>query len=75
MAFKVKYKFTDDKKYYTCDLTVEQFKNFKELPMIDTCEILKNTKEYKEYQEKMQRAINLAVKNNSTHILRLSENV
>ena len=44
MAFKVKYKFTDDKKFYTCDLTVEQFKNFKELPMIDTCEILKNTK-------------------------------
>lgn len=74
MAFKVKYKFADEEKYNTCVLTADQFKNFRVLPMIDTCKILKNTREYKEYQEKMQMAINLAVKNNSTHILKLSEN-
>ena len=75
MPFKIKYKFTGDEKYYTCVLSVEQYKNFRELPMVEKCEILKNTKEYKKYEEEMQRALNLAVKNNTTHILKLSENV
>ncbi|QLH06308.1 hypothetical protein [Nitrosopumilus ureiphilus] len=74
MAFKVKYRFVDEEKYHTCVLTLEQFKNFRELPVVEECEIVKNTKEYKDYQEKMQKAINLAVKNNTTHILKLSEN-
>ena len=74
VAFKIRFKFRGDEKYHTCVLTLEQFKNFRELPMVESCEVLKNTKEYKEYQEKMQRAINLATKNNTTHILELSEN-
>ena len=68
------YKFKEEKKLYTCYVTHEQFKNFMNLEIIEKCDVIKeNKKEYQEYKEEMQKAINSAVKNNTTHIRKLSE--
>ena len=74
LPFKITYKFKDDDKLYTCNVTHDQYKNFGNLPNIEKCNTVKgNTKNYQEYKDEMQEAINLAVKNNTTHIRKLSE--
>ncbi len=74
MTFKIAYKFKDEEKWYSCSLTHNQYKNFKELPTIIDCKIIKDDqKNVQDYKEEMQEAINLAVKNNTTHIRKLSE--
>ena len=42
LPFKVHYTFKEDSKSYTCILTYDQYKNFKELPIINNCKIIKN---------------------------------
>jgi len=55
-------------------VTHDQYKNFKKLETIEKCNVIKeNKKEYHEYKEEMQKAIDLAVKNNTNHIRKLSE--
>jgi len=74
VPFKIKYKFKEDKKFYTCIVTHEQFKNFKKLPIVKECEIIKNDeKNIEKYKNEMQDALNLAAKNDTTHIRTLSE--
>ena len=73
MSFKIKYQFKDDGKSYSCVVTREQYENFKKLPSILECKIIKEEPNVSDYQEDMQKAINLAVKNNTTHIRKLSE--
>jgi len=74
VPFKIKYKFKEDKKFYTCTVTHEQFKNFKKLPIVKECEIIKNDeKNIEKYKNEMQEALNFAAKNDTTHIRMLSE--
>jgi len=74
MNFKIKYNFSGDVEFHTCYVTYEQYQNFKNLPSIDTCTILKESKkDFEDYVKAMQRAIDLAVKNDTSHILKLSE--
>lgn len=74
MPFKIKYKFKEDPVLYTCVLTYDQYKNFKELPIIQDCEIIKkDAKNIVAYKNEMQIALNLAAKNDVSHIQRLSE--
>ncbi len=74
MPFKIQYAFKDDPKLYTCVLTHDQYKNFKELPVLQECKILKNDEENIEaYKQEMQKALNLAAENNLTHIQKLSQ--
>ena len=74
MPFKIQYLFKDDPKAYTCVLTHDQYKNFKELPILQECKILKNNEENIEaYKQEMQKALNLAAKNDLTHIQKLSQ--
>ncbi len=74
MPFKIQYTFKDDPKSYTCVLTHDQYKNFKELPVLQECKILKNDEENIEaYKQEMQKALNLAAENNLTHIQKLSQ--
>ena len=74
MPFKIRYKFKEDVKYYTCILTYEQYKNFKKLPIVQECEIIKkDQKNIEEYKNEMQKALNLASKNDPSHIQKLSE--
>ena len=73
MALKIIYKFLGEENHHTCQLTYEQYQNFKKLPIIRECMIVKrNQKEYDDYEEEMQKAINMAEKN-TTHILKLSQ--
>ena len=74
MPFKIRYKFKEDKEYYTCVVTYAQFKEFKKLPIVKECEIIKEEKEnLEEYKNEVQEAINLVAKNDTSHIRKLSE--
>jgi len=74
MPLKIQYSFKEDPVYYTCVLTYDQYKNFKELPVIKECKIIKNAeKNIDAYEEKMQKALNLAAKNDISHIQKLSQ--
>ena len=74
MPFKIRYKFKEDKEFYTCTVTHEQFKNFKKLPIVKECEIIKDDeKNVEEYMNEMQEALNLAAKNDTSHIRLLSQ--
>lgn len=76
VPFKIKYKFQEDDEYYTCILTYNQFQNFKELPLVKECEIVKEEPEsLEEYKKEVQEAINLAAKNYTSHIKKLSQTV
>ena len=73
MTLKVLYKFLGEEDRHTCQLTYEQYKNFRKLPVIRECMVVKrNQEEFEDYEEEMQKAINLAEKN-STHIHKLSQ--
>jgi len=76
MPFKIQYTFKEDSKSYTCILTYDQYKNFKELPIVKDCKIIKNDEENIEsYKNEMQEALNLAAKNDTSHIQKLSQMV
>ena len=73
MSLKILYKFLGEEDHHTCQLTHDQYKNFRNLPIIRECVIVKrNQKELEGYKEEMQNAINLAEKN-TTHIHKLSQ--
>lgn len=76
MAFKIKYRFKEEKNQYTCTVTYEQYKNFQALPLVEECEIIKgNQKNVEAYQKELQKAMNLASEQSiKSHIKKLSEN-
>jgi len=76
VALKIQYKFKEDEKSYACYVTYDQYLNFKKLPIIQECNVLKkNQKEdYEDYMREMQKAINLLAKNDTSHIRKLSKN-
>ncbi len=74
MPFQIMYKFEEDQVFYTCKVTHEQFKNFKKLSIVKECQIIKKDKSnMKEYKNEVQKALNLAVKNEASHIHKLSK--
>ena len=74
MLVKVKYRFKEDKKYYTCILTYEQYKNFRELPIVKECKATKEAEKISEdYHNKIQKALDQAAKNDTSYILEISE--
>ncbi len=73
MSFEIKYKFKGDEKSYLCVVTPEQYENLKKLPIIGECKIIREEQNMTNYKDEMQKAINSAVKNNTTHIRKLSE--
>jgi CheY-like chemotaxis protein len=74
MPFKIQYRFKDDSNLYSCIVTYQQYRNFKKLPVIQECNIAQTEQESSESHEtKIQNALNLAVKNDTTHIRNLSE--
>jgi len=73
-ALKIHYKFKEEESVYSCIATYEQYRNLKKLPIIDTCEIIDNEIENKELDlNEMQKALDLAFKNDKSHIRNLSE--
>ncbi len=76
MPFKIKYKFKEDKKYYTCVVTYGQFQKFRELPIVKECKIIReDQKNFDDCLNEMQEALNLAARNDTSHIRKLSETV
>jgi len=76
MPFKIQYTLKGDSKSYTCILTYYQYKNFKELPIVKDCKIIKNNEENIEaYKNEIQEALNLTAKNDTSHIQKLSQMV
>lgn len=74
LPFKIQYSFKEDPISYTCVLTYEQYKNFKELPVINECQIINNgEKNIEAYKQEMQEALNMAAKNDISHIQKLSQ--
>ena len=74
MVFKVMYKFFDEDETYSCYMTHAQYVNFQKLPTVEELTILKrNQDEMKEYEGEMQRSIDAAFANSTSHIKRLSK--
>ena len=71
--FEIRYKFKDDINSYTCTVTYPQYRNLKELPVIEECKIVDTKKNVQLYQDEMQRALELVVQNDTSHIRKLSE--
>lgn len=76
LPFEIKYKFKEDYDSYTCVVNYEQYRNFKKLPIIEECEIVKNNhNEIKLKENEMESALNLALKKDISHIRKLSKTV
>ena len=74
LVFKVLYKLLNDDTSYICYMTHSQYDNFKKLPSVTKITILKrNQTEMKEYGDEMQRSIDAAFANSTSHIKKLSE--
>ena len=72
MPFKIKYKFKDDENFHTCVVSYPEFQNFRELPIVQECEIIKtNKKNIQAYENDVQETINLISKNDTSHIQKL----
>lgn len=73
-TLQIQYKFKEEENKYSCTATYEQYRNLKKLPIIDMCEITYNEEENKEADvNEMQKALDLAFKNDISHIRDLSE--
>lgn len=74
VVFKVMYKFQDEDTSYSCYMTHAQYIEFQKLPAIKEIIILKrNQIEMKQYEDEMQRSIDEAFANNTSHIKHLSD--
>ena len=71
--FEIQYRFNDDVNVYSCTVTYEQYRNFKKLPIISECIVVNTEKNLESYQDEMQKALDLAVQNDTSHIRKLSE--
>lgn len=73
-SIKIQYMFKEDDAIYSCVVTYEQYKNLKILPIIQECKIIgPGHNNLESYAESMQKALDLACKNNTTNIRKLSE--
>jgi hypothetical protein len=76
MPFQIIYRLIGEEKPYRCHVTYGQYKNFKKSPGIKECLVVKrNQKDLEEYRKEMQNALNLAVKNDTSHIHMMSKNI
>ena len=76
MVFKVMYKFVGEDTTYTFYMTHKQYTNFEQLPIVEELTILKrNQMEMQEYEDEMQRSIDEAFSNSTSHIKNLSEEI
>lgn len=71
--FKIQYRFKDDINSYTCTVIYPQYRNLKQLPIIEECKIINTKNNTQSYQDEMQRALELVVQNDTSDIRKLSE--
>ena len=74
MPFEITYKFAEDQNIYKCRVTHEQYRNFRNLPIIQECKIIKTDQQnILNYEAEMQNALNMAMKNDISHMRLLSQ--
>ena len=72
MPFKIKYKFKEDEKFYTCKVTYNQFQDFAALSIVEECDIIEEGEEdFNKIEKQMQKALDLAATNDTSHIKKL----
>ncbi len=75
MPFKIQYKFEDEATIHHCVVSYEQYQNFRALPIIQECTIIKgNQTTTKKNLAEIQNALDMAYKKDTSHIRKLSEN-
>jgi len=72
-SFEIQYKFVNDVNVYSCTVNYQQYRNFKTLPVIEECMVTDSCKNILSSHTEMENALELAVKNDVTHIRNLSE--
>ncbi len=72
-SIRIQYKFKDDDNLYSCVTTYEQYMNFRTIPIIQECKIVKNGQKTLVNQNEMEKAIKLALENKTSQIRKLSE--
>jgi len=74
LQFHVRYKFKEDETQYLCLFTYKQYRNFKQLPIIQECEIINyDQKNNETYKKEIQEALKLAYAHDTSHITKLSK--
>ena len=74
MPFEITYKFAEDQNIYKCIVTHEQYRNFRGLPIVQECKIIKTDQQnVLNYEIEMQNALNMVMKNDTSHIRLLSQ--
>ena len=71
--FEIQYQFKNDVNVYSCNVTYSQYRNFKKLPVISECVVVDAKKTLESYSDKMEKALDLAVNDDQSQILKLSE--
>jgi len=72
--FEIQYKFKETDTVYSCIVTYQQYRNLKNLPIIQECNIITpNQKPTGSYHDEMQKALDLVMQNDTSHILKLSD--
>jgi CheY-like chemotaxis protein len=72
-SIRIQYKFKDDNNLYSCVTTYEQYMNFRLIPIVQECKIVKNEQKTLVNQNEIQKAIKLALENDTSHIRKLYE--
>lgn len=73
LPLKIRYKFKDDSQFFSCIITYSQYINFRNLSVIDKCEISnKNEILQPNLEGEMEDALYMACKNELNPIKRLS---
>ena len=73
MPLRISYKFKDDSQSYSCIVTYPQYINFRNLSVIEKCEITnKNEILQQNIQDEIEEALYMACKNELTPIKKLS---
>jgi len=71
--FEIQYQFKNDVNVYSCNVTYQQYRNFKKLPVISEIVVVAIQKTLESYSDEMQNALDLAEHDDHSQILKLSE--
>ena len=71
-SFEIQYKFKNDVNVYSCNVNYQQYRNFKLLPVIEEC-IISDIEKNAPSDDEMEKALEMAVENDTSKIRNLSE--
>ena len=76
VTFKIKYKLNDASEYLSCELSYGQYVDFKNLPTMEDCYVVREDVEnFEQFKKEMQMHLKSVVKKDKSHTKKLSENL